>query len=146
MAAPIHTASKADPFASTPGKVRAAQAVRAAEVPLNSPRAASYLPTGDRLFLKDIAGLEVMIHNIRPETDDYGVCADLLVMVEGERKHYWCEPAASSANACANFEIGLKPASANTHWPPGLRRSRSLAGRLAGKWSKLGSQSIGGQG
>ena len=72
----------ADPGAN-PGPQRAAAAVKAAEQPLMA-RAADYTPAGDTLYLKDIAGLEVAIYNITPGTDDYGPCADLLVVTEGE--------------------------------------------------------------
>lgn len=74
----------ADPGAN-PGPTRAAAAVKSAEQPLMA-RAADYAPAGDTLYLKDVAGHEVTIHNIAPGTDSYGDCVDLLVIVDGEEE------------------------------------------------------------
>ena len=49
-------------------------------------RASSYLSEGDILYLKDIQGQNVLIYNIAPGTDDYGRCAEILVVGEGEEE------------------------------------------------------------
>lgn len=76
-----------DPFATSPGSLRAKEALKAAEVPIEQSykRASRHCPVGDMLYLKHIEGQEVLIYNITPSQDDYGPCADLLVVPEGEK-------------------------------------------------------------
>lgn len=69
-----------------PGPARAAAAVKSAEGPLMA-RAADHAPVGEALYLKDIEGHEVQIHNIMmPYEDSFGPSTDILVLCEGEEE------------------------------------------------------------
>lgn len=73
----IDAALNEDPFAGETPQTPKPSAKAAPQ------RAAAFMPAGDTLYLKDIEGQEVLLHNITPGEDSYGPCVDLLVEVPG---------------------------------------------------------------